>query len=326
MDSLTLEYIDFRNYFRRYGVEIEINSMDGRSRPPGENQPEGIHYVGLMVNKVLGCPVQINKWHHTHNNDCWVIKPDSSCGMEICSPVSKGTRGLNDIVKIIEAVRDDPNMESDDRCSLHLHIEVADLNQEELATVLAYWIKCEYVFLDSVPACRKRNRYCQQLGISDMFEHNSSFTPNQLINKLSSYKYFTLNTYHYCKGKRPTVEFRILEHDACVNPELTKNWIRLIVHFVEVAKSRSFPDKYEKGNPWSSYLWLDPKDVFQVLGFLPGQKKLSLEMQETRAWFVRRLLENTMNTGLPGVWEDVPLSHAYREIKGLAEDLGIFVV
>jgi hypothetical protein len=323
MDSPVCKHIDFRKYYRRYGVEIEVNAMDGRARPPGENQPEGIHYVGLMVNKVLDCPVQINKWHHTHHNNAWVVKPDSSCGMEICSPVSKGTHGLNDIMRVIEAVRDDINVEVDERCSLHLHVEVADLSVDELAAVLAYWIKCEYCFLNSVPPRRKRNRYCQQLGITDLFEHNSNFTPNQLINKLSNYKYFSLNTYHYNKGRRPTIEFRIMEEGACSDPVLTANWIRLIIHFVEMAKEWPLPGKYEECNPWSSYLWLDPKDVFKVLGFLPSQSTLSPDMEETRTWFLRRLLDNTMNTGLPGIWEDEPLSLPYQEIRSLADELRI---
>jgi hypothetical protein len=321
MDSPKLEQLSFDEYYRRYGVEIELNATDGRSRPPGENLPEGIHYVGSLVSRTLCVPVEVNKWHHTHHNPVWVIKPDSSCGLEVCSPVSKGRFGMRNICQVVETLAADSNLSADQRCSLHVHVEVADLTQEELAAVLAFWIKCEAVFMDSMPASRKRNRYCQFLGVSELFEHDTEFTPYQLVNKLSGYKYYSINTYHYNKGKRPTIEFRITEAAACRDSYILKNWVRLILHFVEMAKAQPIPGKYREENQWSSLLWLDPRDVFMLLGFLPGQYNLSPEMEETREWFLGRLVANTLHTNLPGVWTDEARMPAYSEVLSLADAL-----
>ena len=85
------------NSLRRYGVEIEVNSFDGLPRPLGwedGNLPEGIYYVGNLVKKITNERVLIHKWGNDHYNDSWVVKPDSSCGMEICTPVLKGWHGL----------------------------------------------------------------------------------------------------------------------------------------------------------------------------------------------------------------------------------------
>jgi hypothetical protein len=323
MDQGILQPCSFRDYYRRFGAEIEINALDGRSRPPGEKLPDGIFYISQMLASKLQSRVEVAKWHHTHHNTGWVVKPDSSCGMEVCSPVSKGTKGLDNICRVVEYLHDDPLVVADERCSFHVHVEVNDLSSDELASVLAYWVKCETVFLDSTPPLRKRNRYCQQLGISDIFEHDSTFTPNQLIAKLSTYKYFSLNTYHFYKGRRPTIEFRIAENQACRSPHYVRNWIRLIIHFVECAKKTPFPGPYQEGNPWSSYLWLEPKDVFTFLGFRPGQSKLSPEMAQTRDWLLVRLLLNITPTGLPGVWSDEVRSAAHEQVIELANELQI---
>ncbi len=319
MDSPKLERLSFDENYRRFGVEIELNATDGCSK--SEDLPEGIYYVGNLVNKTLKKSVEIDKWGHTHHNNIWTIKPDSSCGLEVCSPVSKGRFGLREICKVVDALAGDSILTSDERCSLHVHVEVADMCHEELAAVLTYWIKCEAVFMDSVPASRKRNRYCQFIGVSDLFEHDSTYGPYQIVNKLSSYKYYSINTYHYNKGKRPTVEFRITENAVCLNSYLLRNWIRLVLHFVEMAKNKPLPCRFQEGNPWSSFLWLDPKDVFSLLGFLPGQYELSPEMEETRKWFVYRLQANALNTNLSGVWDDKARTPAYNEVIALAKEL-----
>ena len=58
-----------------------------------------------------------------------------------------------------------------------------------------------------------------------------------------------------------------------------------------------------------------------LLGFLPGQYTLSQEMEETRAWFITRLLVNATRTGLPGVWTDEARAVAFQQIVGLAREL-----
>ena len=157
-----------------------------------------------------------------------------------------------------------------------------------LGIVMAYWIKCESVFLDSVPVNRKRNRYCQCIGLCDLFDHNTQYGPKDIVRSLGQQKYYTVNTYHLCQNRRPTVEFRIVESEGCLDPYLVKNWIRLLIHFVEVAKRHQMPRPYVQGDKWSSLLWLDPEDVMGFLGFNGGYE-LSRGMEQTRNWFLARL-------------------------------------
>lgn len=316
------------NYGRRFGVEIELNSFDKRDfvRHPlrkGE-LPEGIHYVGNLITKLLNVQVEISKWHHTHNNNNWILKPDSSCGIEICSPVSKGWHGLKQVCLVIDAFNKDKNIVADERCSLHVHIETADCNQVQLATILAYWIKCESVFLDSVPASRKRNRYCQCIGLCDLFEHDSQIVCEDMVRILGVQKYYSLNTYHLHRGKRPTIEFRIVESEGCKDAYLVKNWVRLIVHFVEVAKRHPIPNLYKAGDQWSSLLWLDPDDVMSFLGF-SGEYELSKGLEQTRNWFLARLKYNLVEnkTALAGVWSDKARRIAMEQVNHMVTRLGL---
>jgi len=320
-------------YNRRFGAEMELNSFDNRDfqtyplDTDKKELPAGCDQVAQLVLDTVGDPVNIKTWHHTHGNKEWVIKPDRSCGMELCSPVSKGWSGLKRICEVADGLSRDPRVLCDDRCSLHIHIEVSDCveNKLNLAKILAYWVKCESVFLDSVPPNRKRNCYCQCIGMSDLFEHDSLWDEYDIIKKLGSRKYFTANCFHLHRGYRNTIEFRIAESQACLNPFLIKNWIRLLMHFVDQAKQARVPQKYSPHDPWTGFCWLNPSEVMELLGFVPGQE-LSLGLQQTRNWFLARLHQNISKTNLlPGIWSEAARAVAREQLYEIINNLGLKV-
>lgn len=309
------------NYVRRFGVEIEINSFDGRNRPIGYEDgvlPEGIDYVGSLVNKITHERVVVHKWGNDHHNDMWVVKPDGSCGMEVCTPVLKGWNGINRVCKVIHEFDKDPMIEADHRCSLHVHVDVSDLNDYQIASIVTWWVKCEAVFMDSVPTCRKRNQYCQVLSQTDLFDNveDGLMANDILLSRVGNCKYYTLNTFHYMNRKRKTIEFRIMDAECCLNAWMTKNWVRLILHFVERAHLKGLPENYKQGNQWTGYCWLDPFDVFRFLGFLPDQCQLSPGIAQVKNWFINRL-HNEMYTGLRGVLGNNARKIAHGQIDEL---------
>lgn len=302
MDS---EKIVSFNYDRRYGVEMELNSFDlrdFRDFPLGKSEnPLGMEEIANLVRESTGNSVAIKAYSHTHGNTEWVIKPDSSCGMELCSPVSKGWTGLKSICEVSDVLNKDKRVQADNRCSLHVHVEVADCSRTQVAKILAYWVKAESIFMDSVPIHRKKNSYCQCIGMSDLFEHNTLFNEDDIIAKLGNKKYYSINCYHHYRGERKTVEFRIGEAEACLNPFLVKNWVRLVVHFVEQTKNKPIPEPYAPGNPWTGWCWLDPNHFFELMDF--SGSKLSPGMEQTRNWFLARLYKNISKEGdLQGVF------------------------
>jgi hypothetical protein len=303
------------NIYRRFGVEIEINAFDGRNRPSDGGLPDGSHYVAALVNRHSGKPVRIHKWAYDHNNTAWIVKPDSSCGIEVCSPVLKGWLGVMEVCRVIDGFDGDGRVVSDDRCSFHVHVDVSDLTEREVATVITWWVKCEAVFIDSVPMSRKRNQYCQLLAQSDIFSAEGDFMSGEsLIRRLGSCKYFTINTYHLYNDKRKTIEFRIMDSECCVDAHAAKNWVRLLLHFVERAITAGMPDHYRQGDPWTGYCWLDPKDVFSMLGF-SGRHELSPGLTSVKGWFLNRLFANCWDTIDSGVIGLRARSPAHSQIE-----------
>jgi hypothetical protein len=306
------------DHCRRFGVELEYNSTNGEDHQPlRDSMPEGTRYIANLVRKITNDSVLVHKWNHDHHNECWIAKPDGSCGFEICTPVLKGGRGIRKISKVIDKIAQDSLIKSDDRCSVHVHVEMSDLDIEQIASVVAWWIKCEAVFLDSVPPRRKKNRYCQHLGITDLFEHDVDYAAYNLIKKIGGCKYYTVNTFHMSEGKRCTMEFRILEEEGCLDSEMTANWIKLVLHFVDCAAKRGLPSKYRSGSPWSGLLWLDPIDVMKFLKF---DQSLSEELSGVRNWFIDRLVEHTMSSEVNNITGREARKFAYSQTVSLAKE------
>ncbi len=295
------------DYCRRLGSEIEVNALDGKSHPLIDgDQPEGIQIVANIVAQTLGCRCEIYNWYvgqkATDFNDVWIVKPDGSCGIEVCSPVGKGLYGIGQGTAVVTGLRDSGLIKADRRCSLHIHVEVGDLAVEQIASILAHWVKCEYTMLLAMPDRRKKNRYCQAIGMSDLLRADLVIPPDIFVNRLGAYKYYTANAFHYIRSKRPTIEFRIADEEACLNPKYFKNWNKLVMHFVETAINAKYPEQYDIKDPQSGYLWLYPEDVLKFLGF-DGKTELCRELQETRDWFIDRISINSKSL-LGGIWDD----------------------
>jgi len=307
------------NSTRRFGVEIEINAFDGLNRPDGgRDRPAGMEAVCKLVQQYAAEWCQIRGYAHTEKNDTWVIKPDASCGMEVVTPPIKGWKGVMGVCKVVEAFRVHPDIKADRRCSVHVHAEVADLTDEQLAAVVAWWIKCEPVLMDAMPVERKMNRYCQKIGLLSLLQHDSILSPRELIDRIADVKYYSLNTHLMKKSGyvRKTIEARIAEAAGCTDPYLVKNWIRLFLHFIEMTSRRGLPGKYEEGNPMSGYCWLDPEDVLTVLGF-GGQYELSKGLTQTRNWFLARLKKYLT----PDTEEGLPRYVAHRQLAAILDRL-----
>lgn len=284
-------------------MEIELNTASGEVVAIDVSKkeiPDGAARVANIISETLREQVEVRGWHPTHNNDRWVVKPDTSCGIEVCTPILKGRRGLGAAMRVAAALRD-AGVRADERCSLHVHVNIADLNEAQLATVLAYYLKCEKVLFDSIPARRKVSPYCRFVGLSDLFTTDFDMDPTELIRRVSATKYHSANAYHFVRGGGfflpttiQTVEFRVGEGDMCLDPELLKNWVRFLLHFVEATKDAPYPRPYRPGAPPADgLLWLDRADVFDLLKFShPG-------VAEIRDWFAGRLIRNSLeNTGV----------------------------
>lgn len=262
----------------KFGVEIELDALDGRdfaARPlsPGE-MPAGLDLVVRIVSD-LGLEVEAHSWRHNHNSSIWVCKPDASCGMELCSPVLDESR-LGEVCAVLEALNSRPEITAGPNCSVHVHVDVSPLlgssieASDSLCSVLAWWVKCEPVLLDSVPARRKESRFCRCIGFTDLFDHEDEVIPCVLVNKLKD-KYLTLNTHHLMARKRNSIEFRILE--GTKDSFLCSSWVLFVLNFVKKSSVAGLP---------SDYTWLSLEHVESLL-----------DSGACSAWLRQRILENS---------------------------------
>ena len=312
---------------RRFGVELELNTLNGVIVKLKENKKEnpfGADKVACIINRTTKKPVEIHGWSMTHNNNFWVVKPDSSCGIEVCSPVVKGWEGLSSIMRVAKAFADN-DIRADKRCSLHVHVNIADLTKTQLATVMAYYIKCEHIIFDSLPENRKNNKYCQFIGNTDLFSTDFDMNIENIIYFLSLSKYNSINAFHFMNGggfeiknnTRKTIEFRVAESDACLDPFFIKNWVRFLIHFVEMTKNLPYPKRYKAGcDKWSGLLWLDPIDMFKILKF---DMPLSKGLKQVRNWFLLRYLKNCNSINNCSIFSNSARIEAKNEMLEIAK-------
>jgi hypothetical protein len=298
-----------------FGVEIELNSFDLKSRPDGNlsgSLPLGTYDVAFLVNKFSGERVFVSKWCNNHDNNYWVVKPDSSCGLEVCSPVLRGLFGAKTISQVIESLRKDSRIRSDSRCSYHVHFDVSSLSSEDLLSIISWWIKLESFFMDAMPIKRKVNPYCRLIAQANIID--SVFSPHDIsyfIEKLGTTKYYTLNTFHYHHARRKSLEFRIMDNSCCLNPDDSLCWISLLHHFINCSIS-SGPPAFLNRDPFSGYCWLDPLDAFKFLNF--DFEVLSPRLSILRSWLLKRLLKYGKDYLEFGIFSRSFKSRSYAEV------------
>lgn len=315
---------------RNFGIEIETNTHDGIVVSLGEDDiPFGAEEVAFSLRNALKENVVLDGWGHSVNNESWIVKPDSSCGIEVCSPVLSGWHGINSVVRASQALRDS-KFQADKRCSMHIHVDVSDLSYEDLASLFSWYLKCELVFMDSVPANRKQSKYCHMLGMSHYLQTSTdlaSMGRSSLISLISNYKYHATNAFRIMRGgdysgeRKKTMEFRIVGNEGCLDPMHIKCWVRFVLHFVDTAISKLAPKKPKAGCPETGIMWLDPKDVYKFLRF---NSSLSLGLQQVKEWFSWQLMENCCSGKHflnHGIFSKEGRSRAIEEYKEMFADL-----
>jgi hypothetical protein len=223
-----------KNSSRRFGCEIELNSYDGNSRSRGLNDlPTGIYETANLIKNLVGNSVDITKWQYTHNNERWAIKPDSSCGLEVCSPPFSGINGVQAIASVVDGITKNNTNKADKRCSFHAHVEIADFSQRQIVFLIKKWVAYELFFFLMTQPYRWLNQYCLPVGFFCDFDSETIYNNNNLLVKLGQYKYFSINLFHYMKNKKKTIEFRIMGNEACISGEDSANWCKLLLCFVD---------------------------------------------------------------------------------------------
>ena len=150
---------------------------------------------------------------------------------------------LDDFFKAYINPRNNRGVTSSDRCSIHVHLDVRRLSDEELTNlILVYLLFERFIFLAIDPS-RIKNNYCRPLTDSS-FKYilnemlNISNNQDRLIRILQSVaaqcdKYSALNILPITS--KGSVEFR--HHQGTTEPLKLINWINIIFCIKEAAKN-----------------------------------------------------------------------------------------
>ena len=295
--------------FRRFGVELEVSNNLSKQRigkvlkkfeSNSENSREVIITPGL------------EGWAQTKNNDYWHVKFDRTCGplgknldygWEIASFIGNGINDINHISRLAREL-DAAGSEVNLNCGFHVHVEVKDYTTYDMGILLARWMKIEDLLFSICDKSRSNNEYCT--SIRRIFRKNwASYLkdPEYLWDILRPYdlgdhnnhsKKVTLNTVGFATQlsiksfSRNTVELRMPE---CLLDEThVKNWIRLIVNFVDFSKNNpKMPDDFE-----SCY----SIEEFLVNLGLSGEKDLFIvdhDLFMTKIWLLKKIISCSKN-------------------------------
>lgn len=295
---MKVEHKEFNND-RFFGVELE-------AAPTLE-----LNDVATVIRHCSLREVRVSGWTQTSSNDYWHVKTDRTCGtsdrlgVEVASFKASGPADILHISRMA-AILETCGLQVNERCGLHIHVDLSDFEPSDAGVLMARWAKVEGVMCNAVPRHRFRSIHCKPLTKFTNFRYNRDpllfwqlHRPRHLgvhhnpfkrvmcnfVNYASSIRFEgSLRHYGVDVPSKKTVEFRFPE--GTLNELEIANWVRLFLLFVEESKKNKMPtniDSITELDEFLSYFGLFQKDAFYILDTsLHGLKK----------WFLRRLLKH----------------------------------
>lgn len=234
----------------------------------------------------------------------WHVKTDSTCGWEVASYKGSGIKDINNISSCLNTIAMHGAVINVD-CGLHIHAEVADLNDNDVAKIAAYWIKIEPILFSSVPKYRVDNIYCKSLRRKYLAKLNFSLFRevdfyNLVVKPLNfngkKDRRVTLNFCNYEKSKhlsefvkRRTIELRLPEMSS--DFDNISNWVKFFLNFIDNVIKLPFPSNVDVFNL---------SNALDVVGLHSSKDVLILNdnLFGTKEWFLRRILRYSKDNKL----------------------------
>lgn len=296
---------------RRFGVELEVsNNLSKDQIWQAVYDFESSQFTFKEVKATAGP----EGWSQTNDNSYWHVKFDRTCGpkgkpydsgWEIASYIGSGSYDVSHISKVAQAVKN-AGAETNLNCGFHVHVETKDFSINNMATLMARWLKIEDLLMSICHNSRRNNIHCVALRkkYSDVLSSYNRAIPEWLWYAISPIdlnihnnndKRVTLNTVGYAsymldkKFRRPTVELRLPE--CLLEESHVKNWVCLILNIIESAKHAS--DAPENLNPAK-----DLNEALRYLGLSGGENFFVFDeyLLNTKIWFLNKIISVSDNT------------------------------
>jgi hypothetical protein len=208
---------------RRFGVEIEFLGS-------GEAVARAMRAQGLT------CTVQ--SYNHHVSRSAWKVVPDGSVpgGMELVSPILRGTNGFAQIVKAGLALAA-AEVRVDKSTGLHVHHDIHDIRVSAFQRLVKNWAACQNAIDGLVAPSRRKygsgRRWCQEVSYNTLsnMENLRNMDKDHARYCLQGDRYEALNVQSYCKYG--TVEIR--QHNGTLDANKIINWVRFGQAFIDAA-------------------------------------------------------------------------------------------
>lgn len=216
---------------RTFGIEIEFHTaIRGRVVAALESvlgyRP---HMTGYHGNRCQVCGNNISGYSQ------WKLETDASAvanmrnggsgptnqGGELVSPVLSGQAGLDEVKKVMAALRS-VGARVDQRHGMHIHLGVVDLDDTAQQQLLDNYMMMQSTLYSLVAPARLRNRYSQPISSGQALTWRDSFRRHRLPvgNHTDAFNVSNLS-------RIGTIEMR--HHQGSLNGKKATMWIQLLV-------------------------------------------------------------------------------------------------
>jgi hypothetical protein len=277
-----VKYVKFKSK-RNFGIELEMTN-----RVPRKELAKAVGTVDkereIRQSSTYDQDYSPNYWHVKFDR----LVEGGEGGWEVSSYKGNGYKDLSKMSNVATALKEAGAVVNDD-CGYHIHAEVADYGTQQLATLVANWMRIEPIICEMLPKHRRNHKYCKLLTTKIKYDESRKYTPVQFWDLVRPRNFdradrrVSLNLCNVAGGvhDRLTVELRMPE--GTLDNKDVKNWARFFIHFVDVNKTKSFPDEIKPCNVY---------EAMMVAG-LHSEKPfflLSAGLRETKIWVMSRIL------------------------------------
>jgi hypothetical protein len=212
-----------------YGVEIEC------IRPTEISMAE---FARRLTE--AGIPTNAEFYNH-HRRNYWKIVTDGSIsdrhgiGMEVVSPILRGTADFDQIKKVSEILigenRARPVCRINKTCGLHIHVGLPRREHQLPINVLRIYHHYEAVFDSLMPMSRRSNSYARPTAFTDRIARAATLDALRSSYGYDRYRKVNLESI----WRHGTLEFR--QHAGTIEAEKIIHWATLVLKLMAVANS-----------------------------------------------------------------------------------------
>ena len=173
------------------GCDEDVNHTDMGDDIDGETFDDCTSHRKYGVEIECTCAADAS-----HSNDtAFECKGDGSVdsgGAEFVSPILQGDDGFEELEKLCKILKSN-YADSNSSCGLHIHIDLNDFNELELARLFYFVQKLEPIARKFVPVGRNNNQYCTHridgMDFTDVFRNGTFYN----LQRYSAYNFQAYN-------------------------------------------------------------------------------------------------------------------------------------